>query len=159
MRERDLTDQINGLHREMERMRRETERKERELEEKLTITKDECVVLRQSRNGSVEPACSQTGNGTAAASSGNTMNVSGNPLQLNRSSGNINHLQVLQDEVDSLRCVLDLKQREISELRKQTQEYERDAKDLPGALTKISALESRIEDLEVQLKTKTEEEK
>ncbi|XP_061518080.1 uncharacterized protein LOC5668232 isoform X2 [Anopheles gambiae] len=159
MRERDLTDQINGLHREMERMRRETERKERELEEKLTITKDECVVLRQSRNGSVEPACSQTGSGTAAASSGNTMNVSGNPLQLNRSSGNINHLQVLQDEVDSLRCVLDLKQREISELRKQTQEYERDAKDLPGALTKISALESRIEDLEVQLKTKTEEEK
>ncbi|EDO64002.1 AGAP008556-PA, partial [Anopheles gambiae str. PEST] len=137
MRERDLTDQINGLHREMERMRRETERKERELEEKLTITKDECVVLRQSRNGSVEPACSQTGSGTAAASSGNTMN----------------------DEVDSLRCVLDLKQREISELRKQTQEYERDAKDLPGALTKISALESRIEDLEVQLKTKTEEEK
>uniref|UniRef100_A0A6E8WAN4 DMPK_coil domain-containing protein n=1 Tax=Anopheles coluzzii TaxID=1518534 RepID=A0A6E8WAN4_ANOCL len=159
MRERDLTDQINGLHREMERMRRETERKERELEEKLTITKDECVVLRQSRNGSVEPACSQTGSGTAAASSGNMMNVSGNPLQLNRSSGNINHLQVLQDEVDSLRCVLDLKQREISELRKQTQEYERDAKDLPGALTKISALESRIEDLEVQLKTKTEEEK
>uniref|UniRef100_A0A182VHD4 Uncharacterized protein n=1 Tax=Anopheles merus TaxID=30066 RepID=A0A182VHD4_ANOME len=159
MRERDLTDQINGLNREMERMRRETERKERELEEKLTITKDECVVLRQSRNGSVEPAYSQTGNGTAAASSGNMMNVSGNPLQLNRSSGNINHLQVLQDEVDSLRCVLDLKQREISELRKQTQEYERDAKDLPGALTKISALESRIEDLEVQLKTKTEEEK
>ncbi|XP_041779618.1 uncharacterized protein LOC121597696 isoform X2 [Anopheles merus] len=159
MRERDLTDQINGLNREMERMRRETERKERELEEKLTITKDECVVLRQSRNGSVEPSCSQTGNGTAAASSGNMMNVSGNPLQLNRSSGNINHLQVLQDEVDSLRCVLDLKQREISELRKQTQEYERDAKDLPGALTKISALESRIEDLEVQLKTKTEEEK
>uniref|UniRef100_A0A182TTM0 Microtubule-associated tumor suppressor 1 n=1 Tax=Anopheles melas TaxID=34690 RepID=A0A182TTM0_9DIPT len=159
MRERDLTDQINGLNREMERMRRETERKERELEEKLTITKDECVVLRQSRNGSVEPACSQTGNGMAAASSANMMNVSGNPLQLNRSSGNINHLQVLQDEVDSLRCVLDLKQREISELRKQTQEYERDAKDLPGALTKISALESRIEDLEVQLKTKTEEEK
>uniref|UniRef100_A0A182JX58 Uncharacterized protein n=1 Tax=Anopheles christyi TaxID=43041 RepID=A0A182JX58_9DIPT len=155
MRERDLTDQISGLNREMERMRRETERKERELEEKLTITKDECVVLRQSRNGSVEPVCQS--NGTATASS--YMNVSGNPLQLNRSSGSINHLQVLQDEVDSLRCVLDLKQREISELRKQTQEYERDAKDLPGALTKISALESRIEDLEVQLKTKTEEEK
>uniref|UniRef100_A0A182NT89 Uncharacterized protein n=1 Tax=Anopheles dirus TaxID=7168 RepID=A0A182NT89_9DIPT len=150
MRERDLTEQINGLNRELDRMRRETERKERELEEKLTITKDECVVLRQSRNGSVEPGQ----NGATALA-----NTSGNPLQLNRSSGNINHLQVLQDEVDSLRCVLDLKQREISELRKQTQEYERDAKDLPGALTKISALESRIEDLVVQLKTKTEEEK
>uniref|UniRef100_A0A182P4L9 Uncharacterized protein n=1 Tax=Anopheles epiroticus TaxID=199890 RepID=A0A182P4L9_9DIPT len=158
MRERDLTDQIKGLNRDLERVRRETEQKERELEEKLTITKDECVVLRQSRNGSVEPPVFQ--NGTAAASSSNAMNLSGgNALQLNRSSGSINHLQVLQDEVDSLRCVLDLKQREISELRKQTQEYERDAKELPGALTKISALESRIEDLEVQLKTKTEEEK
>ncbi|XP_052899491.1 uncharacterized protein LOC128305899 isoform X1 [Anopheles moucheti] len=158
MRERDLTEQINGLNRDLERIRRETERKERELEEKLTITKDECVVLRQSRNGPVE-AASQ--NGTAAGA-GSNLNLSGNPtvpLQLNRSSGNINHLQVLQDEVDSLRCVLDLKQREISELRKQTQEYERDAKELPGALTKISANESRIEDLEVQLKTKTEEEK
>uniref|UniRef100_A0A4Y0BPI7 Uncharacterized protein n=1 Tax=Anopheles funestus TaxID=62324 RepID=A0A4Y0BPI7_ANOFN len=158
LRERDLTEQINGLNRDLERIRRETERKERELEEKLTITKDECVVLRQSRNGSVEPL-NQNG---AVAGAGSNMNLSGNaavPLQLNRSSGNINHLQVLQDEVDSLRCVLDLKQREISELRKQTQEYERDAKDLPGALTKISALESRIEDLEVQLKTKTEEEK
>uniref|UniRef100_A0A182VSG1 Uncharacterized protein n=1 Tax=Anopheles minimus TaxID=112268 RepID=A0A182VSG1_9DIPT len=158
MRERDLTDQINGLNRDLERIRRETERKERELEEKLTITKDECVVLRQSRNGPMEPA-SQNG---AVVGAGSNLNLSGNgaiPLQLNRSSGNINHLQVLQDEVDSLRCVLDLKQREISELRKLTQEYERDAKDLPGALTKISALESRIEDLEVQLKTKTEEEK
>uniref|UniRef100_A0A182SKR6 Microtubule-associated tumor suppressor 1 n=1 Tax=Anopheles maculatus TaxID=74869 RepID=A0A182SKR6_9DIPT len=161
MRERDLTEQINGLNRDLERMRRETERKERELEEKLTITKDECVVLRQSRNGPLEPA-SQNGTVVGGAGGGSTLNLSGNggnPLQLNRSSGNINHLQVLQDEVDSLRCVLDLKQREISELRKQTQEYERDAKDLPGALTKISALESRIEDLEVQLKTKTEEEK
>ncbi|XP_035912948.1 uncharacterized protein LOC118512516 isoform X2 [Anopheles stephensi] len=160
MRERDLTEQINGLNRDLERMRRETERKERELEEKLTITKDECVVLRQSRNGPLEPASQ---NGAVAGGANGTLNLSGgnggNPLQLNRSSGNINHLQVLQDEVDSLRCVLDLKQREISELRKQTQEYERDAKDLPGALTKISALESRIEDLEVQLKTKTEEEK
>uniref|UniRef100_A0A182QHU5 Uncharacterized protein n=1 Tax=Anopheles farauti TaxID=69004 RepID=A0A182QHU5_9DIPT len=152
MRERDLTEQINGLNRELERMRRETERKERELEEQLTITKDECVVLRQSRNASVEPG--QNGTATLANTSGSNQQP-----QLNRSSSNINHLQVLQDEVDSLRCVLDLKQREISELRKQTQEYERDAKELPGALTKISALESRIEDLVVQLKTKTEEEK
>ncbi|KFB41495.1 hypothetical protein ZHAS_00009090 [Anopheles sinensis] len=154
MRERDLTEQIGSLNRDLDRMRRETEQKERELEEKLTITKDECVVLRQNRSSILEPAsASAQQNGERCA------NTSGNPLQLNRSSGNINHLQVLQDEVDSLRCVLDLKQREISELRKQTQEYERDAKELPGALVKISALESRIEDLQVQLKTKTEEEK
>ncbi|XP_058056373.1 uncharacterized protein LOC131207762 [Anopheles bellator] len=152
MRERDLTEQVNSLTRDQERIRRETEQKERELEEKLSITKDECVVLRQSRNSFAAMDVSATG----AAASPQPISI---PLQLNRSSGNINHLQVLQDEVESLRCVLDLKQREISELRKQTQQYERDAKDLPGALVKISGLESRIEDLQVQLKTKTEEEK
>ncbi|XP_052864010.1 streptococcal hemagglutinin [Anopheles cruzii] len=152
MRERDLIEQVNTLTRDQERTRRETEQKERELEEKLSITKDECVVLRQSRNSFAAMDVSATG----VAASPQAINI---PLQLNRSSGNINHLQVLQDEVESLRCVLDLKQREISELRKQTQQYERDAKDLPGALVKISGLESRIEDLQVQLKTKTEEEK
>uniref|UniRef100_A0A2M4A758 Putative microtubule-associated tumor suppressor 1 n=1 Tax=Anopheles triannulatus TaxID=58253 RepID=A0A2M4A758_9DIPT len=161
MRERDLTEQIKGLNRDLDRMRRETEQKERELEEKLTITKDECVVLRQSRQSLVAldtvgtPSTAQNGTSTPSV----CLSTSGNPLQLNRSSGSINHLQVLQDEVDSLRCVLDLKQREISDLRKQTQQYERDAKELPAALVKISALESRIEDLQVQLKTKTEEEK
>uniref|UniRef100_A0A2M3Z1J5 Putative microtubule-associated tumor suppressor 1 n=1 Tax=Anopheles braziliensis TaxID=58242 RepID=A0A2M3Z1J5_9DIPT len=159
MRERDLTEQIKGLNRDLDRMRRETELKERELEEKLTITKDECVVLRKSRQSLVAldtatPSAAQNGTST-----GTCLSTSANPLQLNRSSGSINHLQVLQDEVDSLRCVLDLKQREISDLRKQTQQYERDAKELPAALVKISALESRIEDLQVQLKTKTEEEK
>uniref|UniRef100_A0A2M4BDT6 Putative microtubule-associated tumor suppressor 1 n=1 Tax=Anopheles marajoara TaxID=58244 RepID=A0A2M4BDT6_9DIPT len=160
MRERDLTEQIKGLNRDLDRMRRETEQKERELEEKLTITKDECVVLRKSRQSLIAldtaTPSSATQNGT---SNGTCLPTSANPLQLNRSSGSINHLQVLQDEVDSLRCVLDLKQREISDLRKQTQQYERDAKELPAALVKISALESRIEDLQVQLKTKTEEEK
>ncbi|XP_049536812.1 microtubule-associated tumor suppressor 1 homolog isoform X2 [Anopheles darlingi] len=159
MRERDLTEQIKGLNRDLDRMRRETEQKERELEEKLTITKDECVVLRQSRQSlvaldTVNPSTAQNGTSISAC-----LSTSASPLQLNRSSGSINHLQVLQDEVDSLRCVLDLKQREISDLRKQTQQYERDAKELPAALVKISALESRIEDLQVQLKTKTEEEK
>ncbi|XP_050087268.1 uncharacterized protein LOC126572197 isoform X2 [Anopheles aquasalis] len=159
MRERDLTEQIKGLNRDLDRMRRETEQKERELEEKLTITKDECVVLRKSRQSLVALDTATSSAAQNGTSTPTCLSTSANPLQLNRSSGSINHLQVLQDEVDSLRCVLDLKQREISDLRKQTQQYERDAKELPAALVKISALESRIEDLQVQLKTKTEEEK
>lgn len=147
MRERDLTDQLKGLNRQLDQWRRDAEHREQDLQEKLSLTQDECSFLRHNRSSS-SPERGE-----------NTTIMAGTPLQTNRSSGNLSHTQILQDEVDSLRCVLDLKQREISELRKLTQEYERDAKELPSALVKISALESRIEDLQVQLKTKIEEEK
>ncbi|XP_055601270.1 serine-rich adhesin for platelets-like isoform X2 [Uranotaenia lowii] len=153
MRERDLTEQLNQFNRQLEEFRRSSQAREQELLEKLNLVQDECNYLRHNRSATEQPSqddLSMTG-------SDNTL-VAG-PLQNTRSSSSLNHAQALQDEVDSLRCVLDLKQREISELRKQVQEYERDAKELPGALVKISALESRIEDLQVQLKTKTEEEK
>ncbi|EAT43022.1 AAEL005505-PA, partial [Aedes aegypti] len=130
MRERDLSEQLKQLNRQMEEMRRAAEARELELEEKISLTQDECTVLRHSRS-SLEPS---------------PPNEDHEPPQRTSLGG-------------SLRCVLDLKQREISDLRKLTQEYERDAKELPGALVKISALESRIEDLQVQLRTKTEEEK
>uniref|UniRef100_A0A1Q3G149 Putative myosin class ii heavy chain n=3 Tax=Culex tarsalis TaxID=7177 RepID=A0A1Q3G149_CULTA len=158
MRERDLSDQLNALNRQMDAWRRAAEHREQDLQDKLCLTQDECTILRHNRTSSVSPSRSspeRSENITLMAATP----FAASPLAQNRSSGNLSHTQILQDEVDSLRCVLDLKQREISELRKQTQEYERDARDLPGALVKISALESRIEDLQVQLKTKTEEEK
>ncbi|KAL9707226.1 hypothetical protein quinque_010744 [Culex quinquefasciatus] len=158
MRERDLTEQLNALNRQMDALRRAADNREQDLQDKLCLTQDECTILRHNRTSSVSPSRSspdRTENTTLMAATP----FAASPLQQNRSSGNLSHAQILQDEVDSLRCVLDLKQREISELRKQTQEYERDARDLPGALVKISALESRIEDLQVQLKTKVEEEK
>ncbi|XP_062547102.1 uncharacterized protein LOC134212865 isoform X2 [Armigeres subalbatus] len=163
LRERDLNDQLKQLNRQMEEMRRAAETREMELEEKISLAQDECTVLRHSRN-SLEPSPPQEDHESSQRSSlGGSFaadhSFSGAPLQTNRSSGNLSQAQVLQDEVNSLRCVLDLKQREISDLRKQTQEYERDAKELPSALVKVSALESRIEDLQVQLKTKSEEEK
>ncbi|XP_058447934.1 uncharacterized protein LOC131428205 isoform X2 [Malaya genurostris] len=160
MRERDLTEQLKHLNRQLEEMQRAAKTREQELEEKLSLTQDECSFLRHSRNSSEPPQGSDySGDVYNRGSQNGEHTLLGSPLQNNKSSSNLNQAQILHDEVDSLRCVLDLKQREISELRKQTQEYERDAKELPGALVKISALESRIEDLQVQLKTKTEEEK
>ncbi|XP_021701907.1 uncharacterized protein LOC5575208 isoform X2 [Aedes aegypti] len=163
MRERDLSEQLKQLNRQMEEMRRAAEARELELEEKISLTQDECTVLRHSRS-SLEPSPPNEDHEppqrtSLGGSFTSDHSFTGAPLQTNRSSGNLSQAQVLQDEVNSLRCVLDLKQREISDLRKLTQEYERDAKELPGALVKISALESRIEDLQVQLRTKTEEEK
>lgn len=65
----------------------------------------------------------------------------------------------LHDEVESLRCVLDMKQQEISELRKQNLELVKDADALPAATLKVHTLESRLEDIQLQLKQKCEDEK
>ncbi|XP_058818345.1 uncharacterized protein LOC131681538 isoform X2 [Topomyia yanbarensis] len=160
LRERDLNEQIKQFNRQLEEISRAAMAREQELEEKLSLTQDECSFLRHSRNSSEPPQSSDTSPEMYHRNSQNSDHtLLGSPSQNNKSSTSLNQAQILHDEVDSLRCVLDLKQREISELRKQTQEFERDAKELPAALVKISALESRIEDLQVQLKTKTEEEK
>lgn len=64
----------------------------------------------------------------------------------------------LENEIQSWRSVLEMKQKEISDLQKQNHDLERSRAALPGALAKISALESRVEDLTIQLKVKTDEE-
>jgi hypothetical protein len=132
MRERQLTDTINVLRKQVDEMKSKSELKERELEEKLNLSQDEIIVLRQTRSS---------------------------PEQNNRSTVNLTRSQILQDEVESLRCVLELKQSEISDLRKQNQELCKSSDELTQAMVKISALESRVEDVEVQLKAKLEEEK
>lgn len=65
---------------------------------------------------------------------------------------------LLEDEIQSWRSVLEMKQKELSDLQKRNHELENAAASLPGALAKISGLESRLEDLEIQLKIKSEEE-
>jgi DNA repair exonuclease SbcCD ATPase subunit len=132
LRERELTEKVTQLNGHLDDLQRRADEREKELTDKLNITMDECTVLRHTRSS---------------------------PEQHNRTSTTLNQSQILQDEVESLRCVLELKQREISDLRKQVQEYERDANELPAALVKISTLESRIEDLQVQLNARIEEEK
>lgn len=134
LRERDLTEKINQLTKQIDEMRCKSDNEKRELEEKLNLSQDELMVTRQSRNSS------------------------GNESFLNKTI-NLNQSQLLQDEVESLRCVLELKQSEISELRKQNCELQRAADDSLSTQVKCSALESRVEDLQVQLGARHEEEK
>lgn len=61
----------------------------------------------------------------------------------------------LQDEVESLQTVLDLRHEELQELRKQNAFLTREAEELPVALQRVAALEAKVEDLQVQLKVKT----
>lgn len=133
-RERDLNDKIFQLQKKLDEIKISSEQKERELGEKLNITQDELNVTRRQSHYSVEQ-------------------------QKSRSPTSLSRAEILQDEVESLRCVLELKQSEISELRKQNQEYQRAAEELPTALIKISGLESRLEDVQVQLTSKMENEK
>lgn len=139
-RERELIDKINLLNKQLEQINKDAEDKERVLEEKLNLSQDEIVVLRNSKN-SVE--LQQLSSPTSAAA----------PAFVT------NQPRMLQEEIESLRCVLELKQREISELRKQNNELQTASDALPSALIKISGLESRLEDLKIQLKAKCEDEK
>lgn len=130
MRERDLSEKINEITKEFDEFRIKVDEEKRDLEEKLNLSQDELSILR----------------GT---------NVSCAHESFQNRSFNTS----LQDEVESLRCVLELKQREISDLRKLNCELQRTADDAVAAQIKCSALESRVEDLQVQLHAKNEEEK
>lgn len=105
----------------------------RELEDRLKLVTDENRELRQRRNGTTQEA-------------------HGSPV----SNGK---MQMLTEEVESLRSVLDMKLNEISELRRQNHELQSAHDELPRALIKISVLETRLEDLTIQYQTKVEEEK
>lgn len=133
-RERELTEKINQMTKQLDEMKSRADSEKRELEEKLNLSQDELLVTRQTRNSSA------------------------NESFLNRTIS-LNQSQLLQDEVESLRCVLELKQSEISELRKHNAELTRAAEDSLAAQAKCSALESRVEDLQVQLGARHEEEK
>ncbi|CRL07701.1 CLUMA_CG020656, isoform C [Clunio marinus] len=133
IRECELTETINMLTKQLDEVKLKAENEKRELEEKLNLLQDELLITRQPRS-------------------------SPNESFLNKSM-NLNHSQLLQDEVESLRCVLELKQSEISDLRKQNGELQRAADDSIAAQAKCSALESRVEDLQVQLDAKHDDEK
>jgi hypothetical protein len=66
------------------------------------------------------------------------------------------HCKKLEDEVESLRTVLELRHEELQELRKQKALLTREAEEeLPVALQRAAALEAKVEDLKVQLQLKT----
>lgn len=124
----EFSERIQSLTTQMEKLRTNAETREQELLFELTTTKDETLV-----SSRVSPE----------RSINNSMNRS---------------QSTLQDEVESLRCVLDLKQNEISELRKQNQEMQRAVDDHNSLVMKHASAESRLEDLQVQLQCKNVQE-
>lgn len=58
-------------------------------------------------------------------------------------------------EAESLRAVLDLKQTEVSELRRALGEANQKADILPSMIEKVSVLTARCEDLQSQLERKS----
>lgn len=143
-RERELNEKLAQLQRQV----KAGDDKRIELEDKLRMAYDETHILRLRRS-SGEQQCMPNGNANGnARCSTPTQNQSFNSSSV-----------MLEEEVLSLRTVLDMKLNEISELRKQNQSMVQSAQDeLPKAQLKISILESRLEDLTIQLKTKNGEE-
>jgi hypothetical protein len=66
--------------------------------------------------------------------------------------------RVQQDEVSSLRSVLDLRHGELQELRLKNSMLERSLEGLDASQKKASTYKARVEDLELQLKLKKDEE-
>lgn len=122
----EFSERIQVLTSQMEKLRTDAETRENQLLHEIAAKKDETIVARR-----VSPEKSPL-NGS-----------------LNRSQSSS-----LQDEVESLRCVLDLKQNEIGELRKQNQEMQRAVDDHSALVMKHASAESRLEDLQVQLQCK-----
>lgn len=142
-RERELIDKVSQLSRQLEA----TELRSQELENQSKLLRDEISVLRQIRSANGVSLTAPT-NGTYSGTHGSTVGGTAK-----------NQTQMLQDEVESLRCVLELKQNEIAELRKYNRELQSAHDELPKAQLRISSLESRIEDLTIQFQAKVDEEK
>lgn len=135
-RERELVDKLNQLHLRFEA----SESRGRALESQIKVSRNE--ILRHDI-GSIETF--------------ETIHDDVNTNLIGHSFTNPTHM--LQDEIKSLRCVLELKQNEITDLRKHNRELQNAHDELTKAQIRISGLESRIEELSIQYQTKVEEEK
>lgn len=149
IRERELNDKINHLNRQLDA----ADARYRDLENQSKLQQDELAVMRQNRiiqinNSLLNGHSSLNANGQSQQTS---LNDSSNSLQ--------NQSQMLFDEVESLRSVLELKQNEISDLRKENRELHHARDELPKVQFKISCLESRLEDLSLKYQSKCDEEK
>lgn len=131
-REEEAQATIRALTKELQTLRASTEHKERDLRDRLALSQDEVTVLRTS---SQRRSPSTSLNDSAA------------------------ELCRLTSEADSLRCVLELKQAEISTLSKQNAEQQREIDELRSRSNRVSVLEATNEMLRTELETKTEKEK
>lgn len=140
-REHELNERLKQLTKEIDKLKALKETNERELKEKLNLSNDEVAVLRTSRRSLNESGVNIPRHASSLTTQAH--------MELNR----------LQSEAESLRCVLELKQKEISKLTKQNEELLRDADEKLSLQAKISLLESKNEMLQSELEIKSEKEK
>ncbi|XP_073821056.1 toucan [Musca autumnalis] len=140
-REFELMDRIKSLTKELDRLKTQKESNERDLKDKLNLSNDEIAILRTTRRSLNESGVCSPRNTSSCSAVGN--------MELSR----------LQNEIESLRCVLELKQKEISKLTKQNEELLRDADEKLALQAKISLLESKNEMLLSEMEIKSEKEK
>ncbi|XP_075154072.1 toucan [Haematobia irritans] len=140
-REQELVERLRSLTKELDRLKSQKESNERDLKDKLNLSNDEIAILRNTRRSLNESGVSSTRNTSSCSAMGN--------MELSR----------LESEAESLRCVLELKQKEISKLTKQNEELLRDADEKLALQAKISLLESKNEMLLSEMEIKSEKEK
>lgn len=126
------------LTKQMDEARIQSNCDRRDLEDKLNLSQDELAITRIARSTNDASTPSKT-------------------------SINLNRTQILEEEVESLRCVLELKQSEISELRKNNQEYLETIEHLEVQNIRYSTTESRLQmqlhETTIKLQAKQDEEK
>lgn len=154
IRENQLRDNVQACEQEFaERLQAATAR-ERELNDKL-VQLSRQLKAEKERYGGLEEQVKLADELCQRRSTNANDNCSSN-----RGDGSsfTSKSQMMEDEVDSLRSVLDLKLNEITELRKQNHKLHAAHDELPVALTKISVLETRLEELSIQYQAKIDEE-
>ncbi|XP_053959880.1 uncharacterized protein LOC128864305 isoform X1 [Anastrepha ludens] len=139
-RQEQCHEHIKIITKEVETLRASNENRERELRDKLNLSQEEISVLRSSQRSFNESLDRSSGISSPRNSS-------------------TSEFARLESEVDSLHCVLELKQKEISKLIKQNEKLMRDAEERAVLTGKISKLESMMEMLKSELDIKSEKEK
>ncbi|XP_039502513.1 mucin-17 isoform X3 [Drosophila santomea] len=132
-REQDLIDRVKSLTKELNTLKANKEHNERDLRDRLALSQDEISVLRTSSQRR-SPCISLPDNASA---------------ELNR----------LTSEADSLRCVLELKQAEISALSKAKADLIHESEERLKLSNRVALLEAQNEMLRTELEAKTEKEK
>ncbi|XP_060661184.1 coiled-coil domain-containing protein 136-like [Drosophila nasuta] len=128
IRDQEAQERIKELGKELQALRTSTEMKERDLRDRLALFQDEVSAMRTSSQ-----LCSPSNHSN---SNGNHSN------RLNDSSG---ELCRLTNDMESLRCMLDLRQAEIPTLSKQNAELQRENDDQRS----LSNLSENPDDLDV----------
>ncbi|XP_046866738.1 GRIP and coiled-coil domain-containing protein 2 isoform X1 [Drosophila willistoni] len=131
-REEELQQRVRTLTKELSSLSASKENNERELRDRLALSEDEISILRHT---------SQRRSPSTSLPDTNA------------------ELRRLTSEADSLRCVLELKQAEISTLTKANEDLRRENDERMRLSSRVTFLEAQNEMLRTELDTKTEREK